>query len=63
MSPRYGDNVWVEGLKQPNGRIVNIDWHDKEVHVRCHDTQEMVVLEWDQFDTFNNRLNTWIINT
>lgn len=60
--PRVNDNVWVEGFKQPNGKIVNIDWHDKEVHVLCHDTLEMVVAEFDEFDTLNTRLNQWIIH-
>lgn len=60
-NPQYGDKVWLEGETQPNGHIVNIDWHDKEVHVRCYDTGELHSLEWDQFDEFNYRLNQWII--
>lgn len=60
--PRVGDGCWVEGYTQPNGRIEYIDWHDKEVHVRCYDTQEVVVLEWDQLDTYNQRLNQWLVH-
>lgn len=60
--PRVGDNVWVEGHAQPNGVVVNIDWHDKEVHVKCHDTSESIALEWDQFVYFNDQLNQWQIS-
>lgn len=60
--PRVGHGVWVEGQSQPNGRIVNIDWHDKEVHVLFYDLNIQEAFEWDQFDTFNDRLNQWIIH-
>lgn len=59
--PRKGDNVFVAGKKQPNGKIIHIDWYDREVIVECYDTHEHVVLEWDQFDSFNERLNQWQI--
>ena len=59
---RCGDKVWVEGKKQPNGVIAHIDWHDKEVYVECYDTHEQVVIDFDNFTSFNDRLNQWVIH-
>lgn len=62
--PRRGDKVWIYGLAlvQPNGEIIHIDYHDKEVIVQSYDTKEETVLEWDQFDSFNEQLNQWIVH-
>lgn len=59
--PRVGDGVYVIGKKQPNGKIVYIDWgNDREVIVECYDTKEHLTLEWDSFTEFT-RLNQWMI--
>lgn len=60
--PAIGDAVWVQGVTpQPNGKIVYIDWHDKEVIVEFYDSKDQETYTWDQFNLFNERLNQWQI--
>lgn len=62
-NPRVGDGVWLQGKKQPNGKIVHIDWHDKEVIVECYDTREHVTVEWSSFDgCYQQRINQWVLH-
>lgn len=61
--PKRGDKVWVQGLSQPNGEIIHIDYHDKEVIVESYDTKEHTTLEWEQLEnaTYNERLNQFLV--
>lgn len=63
LNPRVGDGVWLKGQSQPNGKIVHIDWHDKEVICECYDTRVQVVVEWASFDAcWQNGINQWVLH-
>jgi hypothetical protein len=50
--PRRGEAVWIEGEKQPNGKIIFVDWFDsepQEVVVRFHETNEIKEYSWEDF--------------
>ena len=59
--PRVGDAVWVEGMPQPNGKIVKINYHgaDPELMVRFHDLKVMFYSQ-DRF-LGNRDRNVWMI--
>ena len=60
-APRVGDSVFSN--THANGIITSIDWHDKEVHVHFYNSGNEEPFEWEQFDSFNERLNQWQIHT
>lgn len=55
---QVGQAVWIEGRKQPNGKIVYIDRENEELIVKYYDTNEeegfeFAALEGNWTDKFN----------
>jgi hypothetical protein len=59
--PQVNDGTYITGCKQPNGKIVHIDWHDKEVLVECYDTREQYTYEWNAFDYYHPKYKQWML--
>lgn len=47
---QYGQKFWAKGRKQPNGKVVDIDWPSEEIQVRYYDTNEIESFTFDELD-------------
>lgn len=70
--PRAGEKVWIEARhvgegKQPNGTVIGLDWHDKEVIVAFiggdQDSYPMEIFEGMWTDKFEGLWKVYCTDT